>query len=175
MARREAKLSQIELAERVDAHRSTIVRWESDVTAPTYDQVLTLAEKLEKQPDWFYPDSVEPTMRPDPWLAQVPWERVQELTAGALRSQRLGSAALAARSGVGEARIRELLKGKRPTREEIRALRQGLGEGFDPTPQLARAVPPPIRRATVSDADKLDLILIKLNRLEEFLGLNDRE
>jgi transcriptional regulator with XRE-family HTH domain len=165
-ARKELKLSQTELAELLGGHRSTVVRWESGVSVPSHDQVLQLAEKLAKPIEWFYDQSL-PESRPDQWVDQVPWERIQQLTSGALRSLKLSSKVIAEKSGLELERVRHLIKGRVPTRKEVETFRVTFGEGFNPTPQLGRPLgPTTLARLKLSDSEKLDLLLSKLARLE---------
>ena len=101
-------------------------------------------------------------------------ERLLELTGPALQSQSLPNAEVARRSGLSPQRVEELVGGASPTLEEVKALRAGLGEAFDPTPQLARQVTPLRRRQELSADEKLDLVLKKLARLEaEVLEMKD--
>jgi transcriptional regulator with XRE-family HTH domain len=173
-ARKELKLSQTELAELLGAHRSTVVRWERGVSVPSHDQVLQLVEKLAKPIEWFYDQSL-PESRPDQWVDQVPWDRIQQLTSGALRSLKLSSKVIAEKSGLELERVRHLIKGRVPTRKEVETFRVTFGEGFNPTPQLGRPVAPTtLARLKLSDSEKLDLLLSKLSRLEaDLLQIKD--
>lgn len=50
--RKELKLTQLEVAEKVGVTRATISMWENDVTAPTGVNLIQLASALESKPSW---------------------------------------------------------------------------------------------------------------------------
>ncbi len=197
LLRKQRGLTDVELAALLDVHRSTIYRWERGLNSPTPRQVQRLAKVLQRDVEWFYgmdlrPDDepadveavpfVEPGLSRDPWLSQVPWERVQAMTAGALRSQGKTVGTMSTLTGLTPDRLRNLIKGDLPDVQEVLALRKGLGESFDPTPLLARTLPTPSpvpRRVqeldSLSDSDKLEFLMQKVNRLElELFKLRDQ-
>lgn len=52
-ARLERNLSQAQLAEGINVHRATLIRWESDLSAPTPEQEETIARALSRPVQWF--------------------------------------------------------------------------------------------------------------------------
>jgi transcriptional regulator with XRE-family HTH domain len=187
--RRDLNMTQLDVAELLGAHRTSVARWEmtGGDTRPSIKQVKKLAEIFKMDVKWFYgiggPPPDEPThvLDEDPWLRQVPWEQVQALTGGALRSQGMGIGKLSSATGVAVERLRELVKGALPEPAEVLALRKGLGEKFDPTPMVARSlrpasgVPKRVQQLEeLSDSEKVEFLLQKVNRMElELFKLKD--
>ncbi|MBX3167528.1 MAG: helix-turn-helix transcriptional regulator [Candidatus Eremiobacteraeota bacterium] len=54
LARQERQLSQTELAERIKIHRATLIRWESNLSAPTPEQEELLGRALGRRREWFH-------------------------------------------------------------------------------------------------------------------------
>ena len=187
--RRDLKMTQTEVAELVGVARTSLARWErvDGKHRPTIKQVRKLAEVFKMNVKWFYGVGEPPPAKPrhvleeDEWLRQVPWEQIQALTGGALRSQGMGVAKLSSASGLQVERIRELVKGALPEPDEVLALRKGLGDKFDPTPLVARSLRPPSgvpkriqQLEQLSEAEKVEFLLQKVNRLElELFKLKD--
>ncbi|MBS2040911.1 helix-turn-helix transcriptional regulator [bacterium] len=53
-ARRERGWSQAELADNLQVHRGTLIRWESNLSAPTPDQEQSLAQIFGRPREWFH-------------------------------------------------------------------------------------------------------------------------
>jgi transcriptional regulator with XRE-family HTH domain len=181
-ARREKKLSQAELADLLGIHRTSLVRWESDVADPSLQQEEAIARILERPRWWFHQgdvDPMSPTWITDPWLRMTPLPRLQRLTQGALKSLAVGATKLAEVTHMTVPRLEALLDGSPPTAQEIQWLREKLGEDFNPTPTLSRkASSTPswsVSEATeslgsapeMSLEEKIDLVLARLARLEK--------
>lgn len=176
-ARREKKMSQEELAEKLGVHRTTLIRWESDMGHPPPEQQELLAELLERPLDWFFqgdPDPMSVAWITDPWLRRTPLARLQALTPGALKSLGMTAFKLSQVTRLTSPRLEEIMAGSLASAQEIQQLRDHLGDRFNPTPTLARHTSPPPNREGVeasstelSVEEKLDLILSRLNRLEK--------
>lgn len=53
-ARRERGWSQSDLAEHLQVHRGTLIRWESNLSAPTPEQEQSLAQIFARPREWFH-------------------------------------------------------------------------------------------------------------------------
>jgi len=186
-ARREKKLSQAELADLLGIHRTSLIRWESDVADPSLRQEEAIAHILERPRWWFHQgdvDPMSPTWITDPWLRMTPLPRLQRLTQGALKSLAMGATKLAEVTHMTVPRLEALLDGTPPTAQEIQWLRERLGEDFNPTPTLSKktsSIPswsapesdpdpkgsPPPSAPELSLEEKIDLVLARLARLEK--------
>lgn len=65
MLRKQAHLSQLELAERTDVSRQTISKWEVGLALPTRENLKQLAKIYNVSIDWICSDSDEPYVRPE--------------------------------------------------------------------------------------------------------------
>lgn len=54
LARQQRQISQAELAERIKVHRATLIRWESNLSAPTPEQEKLLGGVLGRSQEWFH-------------------------------------------------------------------------------------------------------------------------
>ncbi|MBN9420599.1 MAG: helix-turn-helix transcriptional regulator [Candidatus Eremiobacteraeota bacterium] len=60
-ARRELGWSQAELAETLQVHRGTLIRWESNLSAPAPEQEEQLARAMGRTREWFQGEEPTPS------------------------------------------------------------------------------------------------------------------
>lgn len=181
-ARRARRWSQAELASRVDAHRITVVRWESGFNEPHKDQVKKLAEVLGQDPQIFYTwkspsEDITPTRHKSSQSDdKLPEEYAPGLLPQALRQalRKFGDSvySLSKRLNVDVQTLRDWMGGYlHPDPEQVEQLRVVLGDLF-PTTLSYRKVPSwtGASELVLSTDEKLDLILMRLGRIESILA-----
>lgn len=165
-ARRDAGLSQLELAEKMDTHRNTIIRWESNVNKPTVLQVEAMALVLNQPVDFFYTPPAAPlpvkNVSTD-WTRNTTLRRLQELTPEALsrlcKAEEINLVQVAHRIGLPSSVVKDWSLGRAaPSMEELNLLRSAFGNEFDPTPTLARNA----NRSLAQRVARMEKILFKI-------------
>ncbi|MBS2040438.1 helix-turn-helix domain-containing protein [bacterium] len=78
-ARLELGLSQADLAQRLQVHRATLIRWESNLSAPTPEQEEQLSSVLSRGRSWFQQTLPEPPPRPSVELGLSTDEKLEIL------------------------------------------------------------------------------------------------
>lgn len=174
LARRAKRLSQTDLASKVDVHRSSIVRWESNLHEPQSGQVLLLAKHLDREPEYFYewgdfPKPVPVKVVP---LIEQPAESLRSLVPQALREAMRKNHdsifSLAKRLGAEVRTLRLWLSGTElPSLKEVEEIRSVLGEDFNPSPVAYRKISPMQKNMSVHE--KLDMLMMRIGRIESLL------
>ncbi len=67
-ARKQANLTQEQLAERLGVTRQAVSRWESDTAYPETDKIVRMAQILNVSCDWLLRDDVDESGKPAPNL-----------------------------------------------------------------------------------------------------------
>ena len=176
-ARRLLNLSQKDVADKLDLHRNTVIRWESKLSEPSVLQAEALAHALGQSVDFFYtiPDSGLPR-RQDEWMRQTPLKTLQELTPVALKrllqARDVSVADIAAELKVQPKDVLEWMKGRAvPSEDDLARLRYSYGKDFDPTPVLARAA----NRSISQRLDRMEKLLFQIHSALKKAKLIDEE
>lgn len=166
IARRLAGLSQNELADKMDIHRNTIIRWESKVSEPSELQAEVLAQALNQPVEFFYSEP-EPPAAPkklsSEWTRGTSLSRLQQLTPEAIGQlcRALGIDTMEVARGINKPHsvVRDWVAGRVvPKMEDLNLLRSVYGNEFDPTPTLARNA----NRGLAYRIDRMEKILFKI-------------
>lgn len=177
-ARRAKRLSQTELGALVEAHRSSVVRWESNMNEPHKEQLRLLAQVLEKEPAWFFdwgtPSQNTQDTRQKLTATEENIQPLSEALKKAMKRHHDSQFSLARRIGVDVKTLRNWMGGfASPTAKEMKQMHEALGEEFAPSAVAFRKIAPVkterVPPVQLSIEDKLDLILARLGRIENLL------